>query len=174
MSPAIAPEVEEQIIARERLRLLALGYYVKGAMGAVFVSFLLFHFVFLLGFSFIPESAWNPPPKPATAAESLSVTPAPSPRPVNQGPPVVMFRIFAAIIGVIILLGWTFAALTIYAGRCIQKRNHRVFIFVMAGLNCVLIPWGTLLGIATFTVLQSPTGQEAFRHLPDERPPAPV
>ena len=173
MAPPVAPEVEEQIVACERLRLLALGYYVKGAMGAVFISFLLFHFVFLLGFSFIPQSAWNPPPKRATTAESLSVAPSPSPRPVNQGPPVVMLRIFAAVIGVIILLGWTFGALTIYAGRCIQKRNHRVFIFVMAGLNCILIPWGTLLGIATFTVMQSPAGQEAFRNSGDERPPAP-
>jgi hypothetical protein len=173
MAPPVAPEVEEQIVARERLRLLALGYYVKGAMGAAFISFLLFHFVFLLGFSFLPQSAWNPPPKPATTAESLSVTQSPSPRPVNQGPPVVMLRIFAAVIGVIILLGWTFGALTIYAGRCVQKRQHRVFIYVMAGLNCVFIPWGTLLGIATFTVLQSPGGQEAFRNSGGERPPAP-
>jgi len=67
------------------------------------------------------------------------------------------------VIGVIILLGWTFGALTIYAGRCVQKRKHRVLIYVMAGLNCVLIPWGTLLGIATFVLLQSPAGHEAFR-----------
>jgi hypothetical protein len=168
MAPPVALEVENQIIVRERLRLLALGYYVKGAMGAVFISFLLFHFVFLLGFSFIPESAWNPPPKPATTAESLSVTPSPSPRPVNQGPPVVMFRIFAAVIGVIILLGWTFGALTIYAGRCVQKRQHRTFIYVMAGLNCPLIPWGTLLGIATFMLLQTPVARSEFGLLADD------
>ena len=147
---------------RERLRLLALGFYVKGAVGAVFISFLLLHFFMLLGFSFIPESSWNPPPKPSTTVESLSVTPSPSPRPVNQGPPVVMFRIFAAVIGVIILLGWAFGALTIYAGRCVQKRTHRMFILIMAGLNCPLIPWGTLLGIATFILLQSPAGQREF------------
>lgn len=146
MSPSVAPEVEEQIIAHERLRLLALGYYVKGSVGAVFVSFFLIHFFMLLGFSFMPESAWNPPPKPATRVESLSVTPSPTPRPVNQAPPVIMFRIFAAVIGVIVLLGWTFGALTIYAGRCVHKRQHRAFIYVMAGLNCPLIPWGTLLG----------------------------
>ena len=173
MSPAVAPEVEEQIIARERLRLLALGYYIKGAMGAVFISFLLFHFVFFSGF----RSCLNRLGIRRRTGDDRRVTfgaPSPSPRPVNQGPPVIMFRIFAAVIGVIILLGWTFGALTIYAGRCIQKRNHRVFIFVMAGLNCVLIPWGTLLGIATFIVMQSPAGQEAFRNSPDEMPPAPV
>ena len=146
MSPPVASEVEEQIIVRERLRLLALGYYVKGAVGAVFISFLLLHFCMFLGFSFIPESSWNAPSKSATTAQSPSVQPSPAPR-ASQGPPVIVFRIFAAVIGVIILLGWTFGALTIYAGRCVQKRQHRLFIYVMAGLNCALIPWGTLLGI---------------------------
>jgi hypothetical protein len=162
MSPPIAPEAEEQIIVRERLRLLAIGYYVKGAVGAVFISFLLLHFFVFLGFSFIPESSWNPPSKSVTTFQSPSVLSSPAPRLTNQGPPVVVFRIVAAVIGMIILLGWTFGALTIYAGRCVQKRQHRAFIYVMAGLNCPLIPWGTLLGIATFVLLQSPAGQEAF------------
>ena len=147
---------------RERLRLLALGYYVKGAVGAVFVSFFLLHFCMFLGFSFLPESSWNAPPKSATTAQSPLVLPSPALRVANQGPPVIIFRILAAVIGVIILLGWTFGALTIYAGRCVQKRQHRVFIYVMAGLNCPFIPWGTLLGIATFVLLQSPAGQQAF------------
>jgi hypothetical protein len=172
MSPSIAPEAEEQIIARERLRLLAIGFYVKGAVGAALISIFLFHFFFLLGFSFIPESAWDPPSRPATMAQSPSVLPSPTPPRVNQAPPVMMLRIFAAGIGVVILLGWTFGALTIYAGRCVQKRQHRVFIFIMTGLNCILIPWGTLLGIATFIVLQSPAGQEAFRDPPGEIAPA--
>jgi hypothetical protein len=122
--------------------LLAFGYYVKGAVGAAFISILLFHFCFFLGFSFIPESAWDTQSKPAPVALSPSVLPSPAPQRVNQAPPVMMFRIGAAVIGVIILLGWTFGALTIYAGRCVQKRRHRVFIYVMAGLNCPLIPWG--------------------------------
>ena len=167
MSPPLAPEIEEQIIVRERLRLLALGFYVKGAVGAVFISFLLLHFSMFLGLSFMPQSAWNAPAKPVATAQSPSVLPSPSPGPVNQGPPAAMFRIFAAVIGVIILLGWTFGALTIYAGRCVQKRTHRVFIFIMAGLNCALIPWGTLLGVATFAVMQSPAGRREFELLAD-------
>lgn len=140
----------------------------KGAVEAVFISFLLLHFCMFLGFSFIPESSWEAPSKPAVTSQSSSVLPSPAPRLANQGPPVIMFRIVAAVIGVIILLGWTFGALTIYAGRCVQKRQHHVFIYVMAGLNCVLIPWGTLLGIATFIVIQSPAGQEAFRNPRDK------
>ena len=162
MTAPAASEVEEQIIMRERLRLLALGYYVKGAVGAVFISFFLLHFCLFLGMSFIPESSWNAPSKSVTTVQSSSVLPSPPPGPANQGPPVIVFRILAAVIGVIILVGWTFGALTIYAGRCVQKRQHRVLIYVMAGLNCALIPWGTLLGIATFMLLQSPACQEAF------------
>jgi hypothetical protein len=160
MSPPALSEAEEQIIVRERLRLLAIGFYVKGAVEAVFISFLLLHFCLFLGMSFMPQSTWEP--KSVTTVRSVSVSPSPSPRPVNQGPPVVMFRIFAAVIGVVILVGWTFGGLTIYAGRCVQKRTHRLFIFIMAGLNCALIPWGTLLGVATFYVLQSPAGRREF------------
>jgi hypothetical protein len=160
MSPPALSEAEELIITRERLRLLALGFYVKGAVGALFISFFLFHFFFLLGMSFLPQSSWEP--KPVAAVQSVSVSPSPSPRPVNQGPPVIMFRIFAGVIGLIVLLGWTFGALTAYAGRCVQKRTHRLFIYIMAALNCALIPWGTLLGIATFTVLQTPVARKEF------------
>jgi hypothetical protein len=162
MSPPALSEVEEQIIVRERLRLLAIGFYVKGAVGAVFVSFLLIHFILFLGVSFIPESSWNQPPKADPNIQSLSATPSPAPRPMNQAPPAIMFRILAGVIGAFILLGWTFGALTIYAGRCVQKRRHRLFIFVMGALNCALIPWGTLLGIATITVLQMPAAQKEF------------
>src|ERR1700686_230941 len=144
MSPPAPSEIEDQIITRERLRLLAIGFYVKGAVGAVVVSFFLIHFFMVLGFSFLPQSAWDAQTKSVTTTQSSAVlsSPSPSPRPVNQGPPVIMFRIFAAVIGGIILLGWTFGALTICAGRCVHNRTHRVFILVMAGLDFVLIPWG--------------------------------
>jgi hypothetical protein len=155
-------DAEQEIITRERLRLLAIGFYVKGGMGALVVSFLLIHFTMLLGFSFMPESAWQPKASAPTSIESASVSPSPTPRPMNQGPPAVIFRILAGVIGVIILLGWTFGALTMYAGRCVQKRERRVFIYVIAGLNCILIPWGTLLGVCTFIVLQTPAARREF------------
>lgn len=161
MTLSAPSEAEEEIITRERLRLLALGFYIKGAVGAVFVSFFLVHFIMLLAFSFMPESAWQTRPPSQTSIDMVS--PSPTPRPTNiQGPPVAMFRIFAGAIGAIILLGWTFGGLTIYAGRCVHKRQRRSFIYVMAGLNCVLIPWGTLLGVFTFIVMQTPTARREF------------
>ena len=148
------------------MQLLSLGYYISGAIGAVFVSFLLFHFFILLGFSFIPASQWNQPAPSPPSAATASATPAPShtaPANHGDGPPAFLFRIFAGVIGLIILGGWTLGALTAYAGHCIKKRKHRVFIYVMAGLNLIWIPYGTLLGIATILLFQWPEVEAEFK-----------
>ncbi len=34
-----------------------------------------------------------------------------------------------------------------------RKRKHRIFSFVVAGVNCLQFPFGTALGIFTFIVL---------------------
>jgi len=47
------------------------------------------------------------------------------------------------------------AKITFYAGHCIAKRQKRTFVLVMAGVNCIWIPYGLLLGIATFLALGS-------------------
>ena len=150
-------DIEREVIALDRLRLLSLGYYISGAIGAAFVSFLLIHFFLFLGFSFIPESQWQAPTRSAAVAQYASPTALPSASASanpNQGPPVIMFRIVAGIIGVIIVGGWILGALTAYAGHCIRKRKHKVFIYVMAAVNCIWIPYGTLLGIATIILFQ--------------------
>ena len=156
---------ERQIIAIDRLRLLSLAYYLSGAIGAAFVSFLLIHFFLFLGFSFVPASQWNAPvPTPASAQHALPLAiPSASPSSnSNQGPPPILFRIVAGVIGVIIICGWTLGALTAYAGRCIKKRKHKLFIYIMAGINCIWIPYGTLLGIATILLFQWPEVQAQF------------
>jgi len=165
MSPEI-PNLERQAIALDRLRLLSLGYYISGGIGAVLVSFFLIHFFMLLAFSFIPASQWNTPaPTPGNAHyASPSPIPTASPTPSNdQAPPAIMFRILAGVIGLIIICGWTLGALTAYAGHCIKKRKHKVFIYVMAGINCIWIPYGTLLGIATILLFQWPEVQAEFK-----------
>lgn len=164
-----SPNTERQIIALDRLRLLSIGYYISGTIGAVIVSFFLIHFFLFLGFSLIPESQWNTTKQSPPVTQQSSPIPFPSPlatAKTNEGPPVIMFRIFAVVIGVIILVGWTLNGLTIYAGHCIKKRKHKVFIYVMAALNCICIPYGTLLGIATITLFQWPEVQDQFNRPP--------
>jgi hypothetical protein len=166
MTNSPSPGIERQIIALDRLRLLSLGYYISGAIGAAFVSFLLIHFFVLLGMSFIPESQWNTSPRSSSTMQQASPVPSPSgsqSAKVNQGPPTLMFRIVAGIIGVIIIGGWTLGALTVYAGHCIKKRKHKVFIYVIAAVNCIWIPYGTLLAIATIILFQWPEVQMEFK-----------
>jgi hypothetical protein len=90
---------EAIIIARERLRFLAFGYYVRGGVIVVFSSFLLFYVVMFSAFSFIPESKWNPPPTPTPSSSPFSwATPTPhasnteaataNPRPPRRDDPV--------------------------------------------------------------------------------------
>lgn len=165
MTNSPSADIRRQVIALDRLRLLSLGCYVSGAIGAAFVSFLLIHFFVFLGFWFIPQSQWNAGTRSPAATQQASPTALPSASPsadTNQGPPAIIFRIVAAVIGVIIIVGWTLGALTAYAGHCIKKRKHKVFIYIMAAVSCIWVPYGTLPGIATILLFQWPEVQAQF------------
>ena len=144
---------ELTIIARERMKFLAIGFYVRGGMMLFFGCFFLVYVAMFAAVSFIPESSWNYPPRGATATANST----PAPQPNNSGaPPVVMFRVMAGIMAGVVLLVWVAGALTLYCGRCIKQRKHRGLVYTMAALNCIFVPYGTLLGVFTFIVLGSP------------------
>ena len=63
----------------------------------------------------------------------------------------------------IIVCGWTLGALTAYAGHCIRKRKRKLFIYIIAAINCIWIPYGTVLGIATILLFQWPEVQAEFK-----------
>ena len=142
----------KRAVTRERLRLLSIAYRISGILGAVFVSFLLIHLCVFTVISFVPGSAFqsngNQHSTTQNSQQSIQTK-------TNAGPPAIIFRIVAGVIGVVILCGWTLGGLTFYAGRCIAKRRNRTFVLVMAGVNCIWIPYGLLLGIATFLALGS-------------------
>lgn len=167
MTPPPLPPDVVQAVTRERLRLLSIGYYISGAIGAAMVSVLLIHFTVFLVISFLPESTWNQPEHSKAVQSQPASSSDPSPhQPHSKHPdktPVIIFRVVAGVIGMVILTGWTLGGLTIYAGRCIAKRQKRTLVMVMAAWNCLWIPYGTLLGISTFIVLATPEGLEEFK-----------
>jgi len=75
---------------------------------------------------------------------------------------VIFFRVMAGVFCGVVLVVWTLSALTAYAGRCIQKRRRKLFVDVMAALNCLFNPYGTLLGVFTFIVLSSVAASQEF------------
>jgi hypothetical protein len=125
-------EARQRIVDEEHLRLLTLGHYIAGGLHIAFASLFIFHFAFLVVLATNPDLFGAPPPK----------------LPVEG-----FFMVFAWVLGFVILAGWTFGGLTIYAGRCIRARRRRNFCFVMASLNMLAIPIGTVLGVFSLIVL---------------------
>lgn len=158
MLPPPLPLSEDaaRAVAEERLRLLSIGYYVSGAVGVIMVSFAILHFLIFTTFAFMPEKFFEQGQDGKNSQTQVEATPD-HPKSNHQDIRVVQiaFRVVSAIIGLVILSGWILGGLTIYAGRCIAKRQKRTFVLIMAGINCIWIPFGTLLGVVTFMALQN-------------------
>jgi hypothetical protein len=134
-------------VDHDRLKVLEIAYYIAGAMTILTVSIFLIHFTVCLIFGLNPQLLEN-----HGAASGRHDSP----------PPQAFFLGFAAIIGTIILLGWIFGAFQIYAARCLRARRNYLFIMIVAGLECVFIPWGTALGVFTFVVMNRLSARALF------------
>jgi len=71
----------------------------------------------------------------------------------------LFFVVFAA---AVILLGWAFAICVFLAGRYLRERTHYTYCLVIAGVACMFMPVGTVLGVLTIVVLQRPTVKQIF------------
>jgi hypothetical protein len=125
----------------EHLRLLSIFHYVFGALVMAVSCFAIIHIV--LGALALRNPGMFTPSPSATRPAA----PAPGP------PPALFGYMFLCLGSGALLLGWTAGALTIYAGRCIARRKHWMFVLVMAGVSCMSVPLGTVLGVFTFVVL---------------------
>jgi len=89
-------------------------------------------------------------------------------------PPAAVFGwLFVVFGGAFILFGWTTAALVVIAGRKLQRRTAHTFCFVVACIECLFTPFGTVLGIFTIIVLQRESVKRLFGIAPTAPPPAP-
>lgn len=162
--PPPLPENAAAIIAHERLRLLSWGYYASAGFGAFFCLFFLMYTVMFGALSLIPESAWASSTDKTSQETHASPAPSREARPAKKSetPPVIIFRIFAGVMAVVTFFAWALCFLTFYAGWCIHKRKHFLFINIMAGYNCLWVPYGTLLGVLSFIVLHSEAARVQF------------
>jgi hypothetical protein len=112
----------------EHLKLLAIFHYVVAGMTALFACIPFLHFFMGL----------------ALATGAFPDT-DPEAQPVG-----IFIMVFA---GLFIVAGWALAALIAYAGRSLQARRRYTFCLVMAGVECIFMPFGTVLGVFTIIVL---------------------
>jgi len=129
----------------EHLRLLAIFHYVLGGLMAFFACFGLIYVVMGMFFLFAPAGVFGPNP--------------------GQQPPPFFGALFAMMGGMFLVLGWGLAALVIAAGRSLAQRKRYVLCLVAAAVECLWMPFGTVLGVFTIIVLMRPSVQALFGRL---------
>lgn len=67
-----------------------------------------------------------------------------------------------AMSGLLLLMAWIPGILTIYSGVCIKRRTKRLLSLLTGGLNCVLLPFGTALGISTLALLSRQSTKKIY------------
>ena len=77
-------------------------------------------------------------------------------------PPAFIGWIFVILGSMAILGGWALAAAMIAAGRMLKRRKSRTACLVIAALECLLMPLGTILGILTICLLTREETQTLF------------
>jgi hypothetical protein len=88
----------------------------------------------------------------------------------KEPPPPFLGWFFIAMGALIIVAGWTFALCVILAGHWLAHRKHYWYCFVMACIECIFSPVGTVLGVFTIIVLLRPAVKAMFGLGPDNRP----
>ncbi len=131
----------QAIVDEEHLRFLAIAYWVTGGVTAFIALYGLVYVAMGVMIAVAPENDW--------------VT-----EPGQAAPPDVFGWFLAGIGAAVVLLCVSVAALQILAGFWIRGRRRRVLCMVVAGMTCLGIPYGTLLGVLTFIILgRSSVGQ---------------
>ena len=125
---------------REYLRLLSIFHYVVGGLAALFAFFPVVYI-----------------------AMGILVVYAPGTMDAGDDAMAALFGWVFIIIGAgLVVLGWAFAVFTIIAGRYLARQVHYLFCMVMAAIECIFMPFGTVLGIFTILVLAKPSVKKMF------------
>lgn len=128
----------ERAIAKKRLKLLKIAHYFIGIIEAIFQPLL----AFLSGL-LNSDTAIGPINVRLHHTNYLVI-------PIST---VVGIILFSQIIG----------GLTVFAGHAIKLRKYRSFIWLVACLNLICLPLGTILGVITLRLLSSKACKEEFK-----------
>ncbi len=131
----------QQILDEEHLKLLRIGYFVMGGTAGLGV---LFGLMYVLMGMFVFA---------ATAA---------APRTASEVPPALFSWIFIAVGAFIVLFAAAYAILSLLTAKALRLRRSRVLCLVTAAITSLHLPFGTVMGVLTFSVLERPTVRAMF------------
>lgn len=115
------------------LRLLSVFHYVVGGMVILFACFPIIHLSIGLLMIF----------KPAF----MEIKPNEAPFTMMMG---IIFTLFAL---VFILGGWALGGCMIATGKYLSRKTRYTFCMVVAGIECIFMPFGTVLGVLTLILI---------------------
>ena len=126
----------------EHLRLLSIFHYIVAGLAALFSCFPLLYST--VGAIFI-----------VVARDGIA-------KPAEGTPPEFIGWIFAVIGSFLFLLGVAIAICILIAGRSLAKHTRYWFAFAIACIECLFIPFGTILGVFTIIVLSRESVKTLF------------
>ena len=129
---------------QEHLRLLSIFHYVVGGIAGLFACFPCLYLV--MGIVFVSGALPSGPR--------------------NEAPPAFVGWLLVAMGGTLIVIGWTVAVMILLVGKFLARRTRYMFCFVVAAIECLFMPFGTVLGIFTIIVLMRPTVKVLFQRPP--------
>jgi hypothetical protein len=127
---------------REHLRLLAIFHYVGAGLAALFSFFPLLYTTIGAIFVFAARHG--------------------TPKPGEELPPEFLGWIFVGVGSFLFLLGVAMSICILIAGRCLSRHRFYSFALVMACVECLFIPFGTILGIFTIIALSRESVKALF------------
>jgi hypothetical protein len=127
---------------KEHLQLLAIFHYVVAGLGVLCSFFPLLYTTIGAIFIFVARHGTAKP------GEDL--------------PPEFLGWIFAVLGLLLFLIGIAMAICILIAGRSLSLRRRYSFAFVMACIECLFIPFGTILGVFTIVVLSRESVKALF------------
>jgi len=131
---------------KEHLRLLAIFHYIAAGLAALFSFFPLLYTTIGAIFIFVARHGTS--------------------KPGEELPPEFLGWIFVGLGSFLFLLGITMAICILIAGRCLSRHKHYTFALVMACIECLFIPFGTILGVFTIIVLSRDSVKAFFETTP--------
>ena len=136
---------DQRKVDTDHLRLLSIFHFIGCGLGLLGILFLLGHYA-LFSTIFSNPKMWENQ---------------------RQAPPPP--QLFAMLKWMYLVLGcWvlTSVILNLVSGLFILRRKHRVFSLVVAAINCLHLPLGTVLGVFTIVVLMRQSVLELYEYSP--------
>lgn len=127
----------------EHLRILSICQYVHAGLCALYAFFPILHLMIGLAMVFAPQAMCS------------------RHNPANCPPPFIGW-FFVGIAIFTMAMGFGFAISMFLTGRYISRRKHWLACIILSGLECIIMPTGTVLGIFNIVILTRPSVKKLF------------